>query len=79
MQQLHGEAYGYDADEGPSIELAVHFQSHGFKERKYSFSTTGEAGMGDSWGALAVPSRGRPVAGPSAGFGCTSAIAGAWR
>ena len=29
-------------------------QTHGFKERK-NYSTTGEVGMGDSWGALAVP------------------------
>ena len=31
------------------------WQTHGFKERRYEFSTTGECGMGDSWGALAVP------------------------
>ena len=29
-------------------------QTHGFKERK-NYSTTGEVGMGDSWGALTVP------------------------
>ena len=39
---------------GPTIELAVRFQTHGFKERS-SFSVTGEQGMGDSWGELAVP------------------------
>ena len=31
------------------------WQTHGFKERRYEFSATGECGMGDSWGALAVP------------------------
>ena len=30
-------------------------QAHGFRERKNQYSTTGEEGMGDSWGALAVP------------------------
>ena len=34
--------------------MAVHFQTHGFTERT-NFSVTGEEGMGDSWGALAVP------------------------
>ena len=24
--ELHGEAYGYEAEDGPTIELAVHFQ-----------------------------------------------------
>ena len=24
--EKHGEAYGYDADEGPTVELAKHFQ-----------------------------------------------------
>ena len=48
----HGEAYGFDGV--PTVELAVHFQTHGFSER-INYSTFGESGMGDSWGKLAVP------------------------
>jgi hypothetical protein len=50
----HGIEYGYDEPTGPTIDLAVHFLTHGFNERVYEYSATGERGMGDSWGALQV-------------------------
>ena len=53
--ELHGDAYGYNEADGPTIEHAVHFQTIGFHHRVYGFSTTGEEGMSDSWGMLAVP------------------------
>jgi hypothetical protein len=43
-----------DEAAGSTIDLAVHFLSHGFNERVYEYSATGERGMGDSWGALQV-------------------------
>ena len=49
---VHGEAYEFDGT--PTIELAIKFQTHGFKER-VNWSTFGCDGMGDSWGALQVP------------------------
>ena len=50
----HGEEYRFDAAAGPSLQIVVHFQTHGFFTRK-NFSTTGRSGMGDQWGQLAVP------------------------
>ena len=39
---VHGDAYDYDATKGPSVELAIHFQTHGFTERVKEFSVLGE-------------------------------------
>ena len=39
---------------GPTVDLAVTFQTHGYHER-VTFSTTEESGMGNSWSKLAVP------------------------
>ena len=50
----HGEEYSYDDAAGPTIDLAMHFSTHGFNERVNEYSTTGERGMGDSWGGLQV-------------------------
>ena len=50
----HGEAYGYDDTEGPTVEHVLHFQTHGFTSRK-NYSTVQLDGLGDSWGELAVP------------------------
>ena len=52
--ETHGDEYGFDAAAGPTIELAVTFQTHGYHER-LTFSTVDDSGMGDSWGKLAVP------------------------
>ena len=48
----HGEAYEWSGT--PTIDLAVHFQTHGYSER-LTRSCTGETGMSDSWGSLQVP------------------------
>ena len=50
----HGEAYGFDDTEGPTVEHVLHFQTHGFTARK-NYSTVQLDGLGDSWGELAVP------------------------
>ena len=50
----HGEAYGYDDTEGPTVEHVLHFQTHGFTSRK-NYSTVQLDGLGDSRGELAVP------------------------
>ena len=34
----HGEAYGFDDTEGPTVEHVLHFQTHGFTARK-NYST----------------------------------------
>ena len=52
--EVHGDEYGFDESIGPTVDLAVTFQTHGYHER-LTFSTTEESGMGDSWGKLAVP------------------------
>ena len=52
--EVHGDEYGFDVSIGPTVDLAVTFQTHGYHER-LTFSTTEESGMGDSWGKLAVP------------------------
>ena len=52
---VHGDAYGYDPAIGPTIKLAVQFQTHGFSERVDKFSVLGEEGMSDTWGRLHVP------------------------
>ena len=39
---------------GPTVDLAVTFQTHGYHER-VTFSSTEESGMGNSWSKLAVP------------------------
>ena len=49
--EKHGAEYGWN---GPTLELARHFQTWGFFNRT-NFSTVGLDGMGDSWGQLAVP------------------------
>lgn len=49
---VHGDAYGFDGE--PSVQLAVHFATHGFSERQ-QFSPTGATGMSDSWGERVVP------------------------
>ena len=48
----HGEAYEWSGT--PTIDLAVHFQTHGYSERLIR-SCTGETGMSDSWESLQVP------------------------
>ena len=52
--EAHGEAYGYDAVVGPTVELALRFQSHGFFNRS-CYSTLGCDGYSDAWGELKVP------------------------
>ena len=52
--ERHAGEEGYDASEGPTVRLAVKFQTWGFFNRT-NFSTVGLDGMGDSWGQLAVP------------------------
>ena len=52
--EAHGEAYGYDAAVGPTVELALRFQSHGFFNRS-CYSTLGCDGYSDAWGVLKVP------------------------
>ena len=47
--ETHGDEYGFDAAAGPTIELAVTFQTHGYHER-LTFSTVDDSGMGDSCG-----------------------------
>ena len=34
-EKAHGEAYGYDAAVGPTVELTLRFQSHGFFNRSW--------------------------------------------
>ena len=45
----HGEAYEWSGT--PTIDLAVHSQTHGYSERLIRSCT----GMSDSWGSLQVP------------------------
>ena len=47
--ETHGDEYSFDAAAGPTIELAVTFQTHGYHER-LTFSTVDDSGMGDSCG-----------------------------
>ena len=49
---VHGGAYGFEG--APTVDLAVHFVTHGFKERQ-NYSPTGAMGMSDSWGERVVP------------------------
>ena len=49
---VHGDAYGFEG--APTVDLAVHFVTHGFKERQ-NYSPTGAMGMSDSWGERVVP------------------------
>ena len=52
--ERHAGEEGYDASEGPTVRLAVKFQTWGFFNRE-CFSTMGLDGMGDAWGQLSVP------------------------
>ena len=44
----HGEAYGFDKDVGPTLELAKHFTTCCYETRDYE-SSLGHKGTGDSF------------------------------
>ena len=52
--ELHGEAAGYDASIGPTVDVMKAFSSHCYSNRKY-YSTLGNLGMCASFGALQLP------------------------